>query len=150
MQIGVIGLGRMGGNIVRRLVRGGHSCVVYDRVAAAGDALAKEKGVTAAADLRALVAGLTPPRAVWVMLPAGPPTDECVTQLGALMSAGDSVTEADLMRLSSWASEVALAIGAVTPCRAMIQASATSACLTERRAEISSSAARMRSPRALR
>ena len=93
MQIGVIGLGRMGGNIVRRLVKGGHSCVVYDRAPAAAEALAKEKGVTAAADLKALVAGLAPPRAVWVMLPAGAPTEECVTQLGALMAAGDTIID---------------------------------------------------------
>ncbi len=93
MQIGVIGLGRMGGNIVRRLVRGGHSCVVYDRVAAAAEALAKDKGVTAAADLRGMVAALAAPRAVWVMLPAGAPTDECVTQLSALMSPGDTIID---------------------------------------------------------
>jgi 6-phosphogluconate dehydrogenase len=83
----------MGGNIVRRLVKGGHSCVVYDRVAAAGEALAKEKGVVAAADLRAFVAALSPPRAAWVMLPAGAPTDECVKELGTLMAAGDTIID---------------------------------------------------------
>ena len=93
MQIGVIGLGRMGGNIVRRLVQGGHGCVVYDRVPAAAEALAKDKGVVAAADLRALVAALAPPRAAWVMLPAGAPTDECVTELGKLMAPGDTIID---------------------------------------------------------
>jgi 6-phosphogluconate dehydrogenase len=96
MQIGVIGLGRMGGNIVRRLVKGGHTCVVYDRAQAAVDALAKEKGVTGVtgvADLRAFVAALQPPRAAWVMLPAGAVTDGCVKELGELMAAGDTIID---------------------------------------------------------
>jgi 6-phosphogluconate dehydrogenase len=70
MQIGVIGLGRMGGNIVRRLMRGGHDCVVFDASAAATQALARE-GATPADSLADLVAKLRQPRAAWVMLPSG-------------------------------------------------------------------------------
>jgi 6-phosphogluconate dehydrogenase len=70
MQIGMIGLGRMGANLVRRLMREGHRCVVYDVNAAAVQELAGE-GATAAASVQDFVAKLTPPRAVWLMLPAG-------------------------------------------------------------------------------
>ena len=93
MQIGVIGLGRMGGNIVRRLTRAGHSCVVYDANPAPGAALAKE-GATAASSVPALVAALTDgPRAVWVMLPAGKITEQTIAELGSLMKAGDVVID---------------------------------------------------------
>ena len=78
MQLGVIGLGRMGGNIARRLMRGGHQCVVYDRDAAGVEAVAKD-GAKAAKDLANVVAQLEAPRAVWVMLTAGGPTNETVT-----------------------------------------------------------------------
>src|SRR3989442_11268767 len=73
MQIGFVGLGRMGGNMVTRLLRGGHSIVAYDPAEAARAAVEKggAKGVTS---LRDLVSVLTPPRAVWVMVPAGAPT----------------------------------------------------------------------------
>ena len=70
MQLGMIGLGRMGANMVRRLMRDGHSCVVYDVNADAVDALAGE-GATGAHSLDDLVAALDTPRAVWMMLPAG-------------------------------------------------------------------------------
>jgi 6-phosphogluconate dehydrogenase len=92
MQLGVIGLGRMGGNIVRRLMRGGHDCVVWNRGAAAVKALADE-GATPAADLADLVAKLQAPRAVWIMLPAGDPTEETVQQLADLLGAGDTVID---------------------------------------------------------
>src|SRR5947209_966335 len=69
MQLGMIGLGRMGANMVRRLERGGHSCVVYDVNPASVQALTKE-GATGAASLDDFVAKLTPPRAVWLMVPA--------------------------------------------------------------------------------
>ncbi|MGD9902186.1 MAG: phosphogluconate dehydrogenase (NAD(+)-dependent, decarboxylating) [Vicinamibacterales bacterium] len=69
MQLGMIGLGRMGANMVRRLMRAGHECVVYDVSADAVQTLADE-GATGTASLDALVAALTPPRAVWLMLPA--------------------------------------------------------------------------------
>jgi 6-phosphogluconate dehydrogenase len=92
MQLGVIGLGRMGGNIARRLMKGGHQCVVYDRNPAPGRALAEE-GATAARDLADLVAQLVPPRAVWVMLPAGAITEQTVRDLGALLQPDDTVID---------------------------------------------------------
>jgi len=88
MQLGVIGLGRMGGNIVRRLTRKGHECVVYDRNGAAMQALAGNS-VSAARDLGELVARLAKPRAVWLMLPAGEITESAVNELGRLLAAGD-------------------------------------------------------------
>ena len=92
MQLGVIGLGRMGGNIVRRLMQGGHSCVVWDRDAAAVKALADD-GATGAADLADLAAKLQAPRAVWVMLPAGEPTEQTIRQFAGLFDAGDTVID---------------------------------------------------------
>jgi 6-phosphogluconate dehydrogenase len=92
MQLGVVGLGRMGGNIVRRLLRAGHSCVVHDRDPAPGRALAAE-GATAAGDLASLVAALEAPRAVWVMLPSGEATEGAVAALGRLLSPGDTVID---------------------------------------------------------
>ena len=92
MQIGVIGLGRMGGNIVRRLARAGHSCVVYDADPAPGAALARE-GATAAASVEELVRTLAAPRTVWVMLPAGRITEQTIAELGGLMQAGDVVID---------------------------------------------------------
>jgi 6-phosphogluconate dehydrogenase len=92
MQIGMIGLGRMGGNIVRRLLRNGHHCVVFDRQSEAVRQLAAE-GAVAAADLKGLVAQLEKPRAVWVMLPAGEITDRTVTELGALMERDDVIID---------------------------------------------------------
>ena len=93
MQIGVIGLGRMGGNIVRRLTRAGHSCVVYDANPAPGAALAKE-GATAAMSVPALVEALKDgPRAVWVMLPAGKITEQTIAELASLMKAGDVIID---------------------------------------------------------
>jgi 6-phosphogluconate dehydrogenase len=88
MQLGMVGLGRMGGNIVRRLMRHGHSGVVYDRNTKAVTDLASE-GATAAQSLDELVVRLAKPRAIWVMLPAGEPTETAVMQLGASMDAGD-------------------------------------------------------------
>ena len=96
MQLGMIGLGRMGANIVRRLSRGGHSCVVYDRDPAPGAALAKE-GATAAGSLAELVAALAPPRAVWVMLPAGGPTESTIHTLVGLLSKGDTSSTAAIV-----------------------------------------------------
>ena len=88
MQLGMIGLGRMGGNIVRRLMRNGHSCVVYDRDPSPGKALASE-GATAVESLAAMVAGLTAPRAIWIMLPAGAATEATIEALKPLLSRGD-------------------------------------------------------------
>jgi 6-phosphogluconate dehydrogenase len=92
MQLGMIGLGRMGGNIVRRLMKGGHGCVVYDKNPAPGRALAEE-GAKAARDLADLVAQLQPPRAVWVMLPAGAVTEQAIRDLAALLKPGDIVID---------------------------------------------------------
>jgi 6-phosphogluconate dehydrogenase len=92
MQLGVIGLGRMGGNIARRLMRQGHQCVVYDRDAAGVEAVAKD-GAAPARDLDDMIAQLDAPRAVWVMLPAGAPTDDTVMALAERLSAGDVVID---------------------------------------------------------
>ncbi len=88
MQIGMIGLGRMGANLVRRLMRHGHGCVVYDANPATVQALAQE-GAVASKDLASLVAQLTPPRAIWIMLPAGAITQNTLDQLAALTRPGD-------------------------------------------------------------
>ncbi len=92
MQLGMIGLGRMGGNIVRRLMRDGHHCVVYDNNPAAVLALGGEGAVTSQ-DLADLVRQLSAPRAVWVMLPSGAITEAAVTALGDLLSAGDVIID---------------------------------------------------------
>src|SRR5215475_2842815 len=92
MQLGMIGLGRMGANMARRLMRGGHQCVVYDRSADAVKALAAE-GATGADSLAALVLGLTKPRAVWVMVPAGAPTESTVMDLAGLLEPGDTIID---------------------------------------------------------
>src|SRR5581483_9390471 len=93
MKIGVIGLGRMGANIVRRLMRAGHSCVVFDANAAAGQALAGE-GAVAAASLADLVKALgESPRTVWVMLPSGKITEDTVGQLAGLLKSGDTIID---------------------------------------------------------
>ncbi|HEX3755658.1 MAG TPA: decarboxylating 6-phosphogluconate dehydrogenase [Rhizomicrobium sp.] len=90
MQIGIIGLGRMGANIARRLMSGGHSVVAYDRDPKAVTAL---DGTTGVASLEEMVAKLSPPRAAWVMLPAGRITEQTVTKLGELFSKGDVVID---------------------------------------------------------
>jgi 6-phosphogluconate dehydrogenase len=93
MQIGVVGLGRMGGNISRRLMKAGHNCMVFDANAEAREALEKE-GATAAQSLAELVRALgEKPRAVWVMLPAGRVTEETVERLGGLMEPGDIIID---------------------------------------------------------
>ena len=92
MQLGIIGLGRMGGNIARRLMKNGHTTVVYDRAPPAVQALVAE-GSVGASDLADLVSKLTPPRAVWVMLPAGAITQGTIDQLSRLMSPGDVIID---------------------------------------------------------
>ena len=92
MQLGMIGLGRMGGNMAQRLMRGGHRIVAYDRDAQAVHALA-EKGAEAAASLEDVVHKLAKPRAVWVMLPAGAVTEGTVTRLAGLLETGDTVID---------------------------------------------------------
>jgi len=92
MQLGMIGLGRMGANMVRRLMRGGHTCVVYDRSPDAVKTMVAE-GATGADSLKDFVAKLSAPRAAWVMVPAGAPTDSTVMELGELMAAGDTIID---------------------------------------------------------
>ena len=92
MQLGMIGLGRMGGNIVRRIMRAGHEGVVYDRASAAVEALARE-GATGASSLADLVGKLEAPRAVWIMLPAGAATEAAVEELAGLMQPGDTIID---------------------------------------------------------
>ncbi len=92
MQLGMIGLGRMGGNIVRRLMRGGHSCVVYDKSADAVRGLAGE-GAAPSRDLADFVHQLEKPRAVWVMLPAGAITHATIVELADLLEKGDTLID---------------------------------------------------------
>ncbi|MHB1240521.1 MAG: phosphogluconate dehydrogenase (NAD(+)-dependent, decarboxylating) [Gammaproteobacteria bacterium] len=91
MQIAMVGLGRMGSNMVRRLLRAGHQCVVYDRSAATVKALEQE-GATGAASLKDLVAALKTPRAVWMMLPVAI-VDSMIQELAPLLKTGDVVID---------------------------------------------------------
>ena len=92
MQLGFVGLGKMGLNMVTRLVAGGHEIVAYDRDAAA-TARATSAGARGAATLHALVAALSTPRAVWVMVPAGDPTESTVSALADILSPNDVVID---------------------------------------------------------
>ena len=92
MQLGFIGLGKMGLNMVTRLMRGGHQVVAFDRSA---DAVARAgaAGATGVATLEALVAALAPPRVVWVMVPSGAPTESTVAALSGLLSPADAIVD---------------------------------------------------------
>jgi 6-phosphogluconate dehydrogenase len=92
MQLGMIGLGRMGANMVRRLLRGGHSCVVFDLSADNVHRLASE-GATGATSLDEFARTLTRPRAAWVMVPAGNPTEQTVMALAQRMEEGDIIID---------------------------------------------------------
>ena len=92
MQLAMIGLGRMGGNMVRRLMGGGHQLVVYDRSPEAVQEHAA-KGAKGARDLADLSAQLAAPRVVWVMVPAGAPTQATIDELAGLLSKGDVVID---------------------------------------------------------
>lgn len=92
MQIGIIGLGRMGANIARRLLRHGHEVAVHDRDPTPGQDLARE-GAIAAASLPDLVAELAAPRSLWLMLPAGAPTEQVLTALAPLLEADDVIID---------------------------------------------------------
>src|SRR5713226_4132965 len=92
MQLGMIGLGRMGGNMVRRLMRGKHQCVVFDLNPSNVSGLASE-GATGAASMEDFVKKLTKPRAAWVMVPAGAATESTVMKLAGLMEAGDTIID---------------------------------------------------------
>ncbi len=92
MDVAMIGLGRMGMNMARRLLQGGHRVVAYNRTPKKTDRLVKE-GAVGAYCLEEAVNGLTPPRVAWVMLPAGPAVDEHIEQLKDLLSEGDIVID---------------------------------------------------------
>ncbi len=93
MQLGMVGLGRMGANLVRRLVRDGHTCVVYDVDAAVVTSLAAESdAITGASDLDDFVAKLEVPRAAWVMVPAAY-AGETVMDIAGRMGSGDIVID---------------------------------------------------------
>jgi 6-phosphogluconate dehydrogenase len=92
MQLGMVGLGRMGSNMVRRLIRGGHDCVVSDLNPQNVTALGTE-GAKPSASLSDLVSKLAAPRAIWIMVPAGNPTEQTVQQLAALLSPGDTIID---------------------------------------------------------
>ena len=92
MELGMIGLGRMGGNMVQRLLTGGHSVVAYDTnqdAVAASQAL----GAHPAGSLQELVDSLAPPRAVWLMLPHGLPTENTIAELAPLLEPGDTILD---------------------------------------------------------
>lgn len=93
MRLGIVGLGRMGGNIARRLMRGGHECVVYDRSQEAVQTLGGEGGV-AASSLADMAEKLQSPRIFWVMLPAGAPTEQTIEELTGILQSGDVVIDA--------------------------------------------------------
>jgi 6-phosphogluconate dehydrogenase len=92
MQLGMIGLGRMGGNMVRRLLRGGHSCAVFDLDPKNVKTLEGE-GATGAASLDEFIGRLKPPRAVWVMVPAGDPTEKTVNAVADRLESGDTIID---------------------------------------------------------
>ncbi len=92
MQLGLIGLGRMGGNMARRLIAKGHGVVAWDRRPEAVAALQPD-GVTGASSLDDLVARLTPPRAVWIMVPAGDPTEQTVAALAERLHPDDVIID---------------------------------------------------------
>ncbi|MGI8491733.1 MAG: phosphogluconate dehydrogenase (NAD(+)-dependent, decarboxylating) [Acidimicrobiales bacterium] len=92
MELGMVGLGRMGANLVRRVSAAGHRCVVFDVEPDAVKALEKE-GATGASSLGALVAELSAPRAVWVMVPAGEVTDKTVSDLAEHLAPGDVIID---------------------------------------------------------
>lgn len=92
MQLGIIGLGRMGGNIARRLMKHGHEVAVYDRSAETVAGLGQEGAVTADS-LDGVIAALAQPRAVWVMLPAGEPTEQTIAELADRLAPGDVIID---------------------------------------------------------
>src|SRR3989338_7276868 len=92
MELGMIGLGRMGGNMARRLLRGGHRVVVYDPAKTSQSALVRD-GAIGAVSIEELIGKLDRPRAVWLMVPAGNPTAETISKLLPKLSAGDVVVD---------------------------------------------------------
>lgn len=93
MDIAIVGLGKMGANMARRLIKGGHRVVGTDRSPEAAQKLAAEAGLVPANSLHEMVLALPTPRAVWVMVPAGVPTEAVVKELGDLLSPGDTIID---------------------------------------------------------
>ena len=93
MQLGMIGLGRMGANIVRRLMRRGHACVVYDRDPGAGARSSRARARRRPAASPIWWQALAAPRAVWVMLPAGEATEAAIAELSGCSAAGDTIID---------------------------------------------------------
>jgi 6-phosphogluconate dehydrogenase len=92
MQLGFVGLGKMGLNMVTRLIQGGHQIAAYDRSADAASHAATA-GAQSVSSLESLIAALTPPRAVWVMVPSGDPTEATVAALAILLSPDDVIID---------------------------------------------------------
>lgn len=92
MKLGFVGLGKMGGNMVERLLRGGHTCVVTNRSRDAID-VAVAKGAIGAADLADVVSKLESPKVVWLMIPAGAPVDDSIATLKTLLKPGDLIID---------------------------------------------------------
>jgi 6-phosphogluconate dehydrogenase len=92
MQIGMVGLGRMGGNMTLRLMQHGHSVVAFDRSREVVDQYAKD-GATPAYSLEEVVSKLEVPRAVWIMVPAGKPVEDTINTLASVMSPGDTIID---------------------------------------------------------
>ena len=114
MRLAMIGLGRMGGNMVRRLRRKGIEVVGYDRDAATVDALAQECAMSAAVSVADAVSQLSAPRVVWLMLPSGDPTENQLKELAAMLSPGDVVIDGgnsnykDSQRRGAWLAELGI------------------------------------------
>jgi 6-phosphogluconate dehydrogenase len=111
MELGIVGLGRMGANMARRLARGGAKVAAFDVSADARAAIGKESGVQPHDSLKALIAALPSPRVVWVMLPAGDITENTLKELAGLLARGDVVVEGgnsmykDSKRRAAWFGE---------------------------------------------
>ena len=93
MDLGMIGLGRMGANMARRLLAGGHRVIGFNRSPGTTRQLAAEAGLVPAFTIAELIAALSTPRAVWVMVPAGAATDEMITDVAGLLSPGDIIID---------------------------------------------------------
>jgi len=92
MKIGMVGLGKMGGNMTTRLLKGGHEVVVFDRNADKRERAAAEGAITAT-DLGSVVSQLDPPRLIWIMIQAGAPTEAVIEALVQYLQAGDTIID---------------------------------------------------------